>query len=217
MHFCRSVPDATGTPGQGTSSHKAEIGPIVGGVVGGACALLVSGLGFLAWRSRRWRSRRHTFGGDQIVRDRGRNDSYDLSSEARSQGASVLPQAPSAENLISPFEVPSATSNTRTPLPQFIPRREKYPSQPESAGETASTIYIGNSLASESGRSGSVASSEPPNTSVQRLDGRLADLMVEIQMVRNAVQNRPAASMTEDGMSEAPPSYVNDNVSERAM
>ncbi len=151
------MPAGNGTPDQNTSTstHKIAIAPIVGGVVGGACELLISGLGFLAWRSRRWRSRRDTFGGDQIVRDRGRNDSYDLSSEARSQG--VLP--PSAENLISPFEVPSVSSNTRIPLPQFIPRREKYPPPPESAGETASTIYLGNSLASESGRSGSVVSS----------------------------------------------------------
>ncbi len=145
MHFCRSVPGASGTPGQGTSSHKAAIGPIVGGVVGGACALLISGLGFLAWRSR------NMSGGDQIVRKRGRNDSSDLGSEARSQG--VLP--PSAEDLILPFDVPTATNGTRIPLPQFIPRREKYPPPPESAGDTTSMAY----LASNSSRSGSDVSS----------------------------------------------------------
>jgi len=71
----KSVPD--GTPGQNTSSRKAAILPIVVGVVGGACALLVTGLGFLAWRTRRWKSRSQ-FSGDRIKRERDRKESYDL-------------------------------------------------------------------------------------------------------------------------------------------
>ncbi len=61
--------------------------------------------------------------------------------------------------------------------------------------------------------------SELSNSSAQRLEGRLADLMVEMQMVRNAIQNTRPAAMLEDVMSEVPPSYDKDNhdVGEQAV
>lgn len=123
---------------------------------------------------------------------------------------------PSAEDLISPFDVPAATSNTtRISLPLFISGREKYPPLPESVEDT---IHLRKDSVSESVHSGSDISSELSNSSAQRLEGRLADLMIEMQMVRNAIQNKPAA-MPEDGMSEAPPSYDNENhdVGEQAV
>ena len=46
--------------------------------------------------------------------------------------------------------------------------------------------------------------------SARRLEGRLEELMLEIQMVREAVQNRPADGLDE-GATEAPPSYANEN------
>ncbi len=122
------------------------------GVVGGACALLVTGLGFLAWRSRRWKSRSQ-FSGDRIKRERDRKESYDLGLEFKLQG--VL--RPSAEDLISPFDVPAATSNTtRISLPLFISGREKYPPLPESVEDT---IHLRKDSVSESVHSGSDISS----------------------------------------------------------
>lgn len=59
-------------------------------------------------------------------------------------------------------------------------------------------------------RLSSQVSSGARGASARRLEGRLADLMLEIQMVREAVQNRPVDGFDE-GVTEAPPSYANEN------
>lgn len=119
-------------PNQDNSGHKSIVAPVVGGVVGGCIALLVSLLGVWIWRRRSHRAKVFAFG-DRIKRERrglrGRYQSEDKDSDVNLQDT-ILPLSPRDEVLITPYHTGTETEANAL-VHQFRPplsatRREKF-------------------------------------------------------------------------------------------
>ncbi|KLO15801.1 hypothetical protein SCHPADRAFT_243997 [Schizopora paradoxa] len=119
-------------PVHDTSGHKSIVAPVVGGVVGGCIALLVSLLGVWIWRRRLHRAKVSTFG-DRIKRERrglrGLYQSEDKDSDVNLQDT-ILPLSPRDEVLVTPYH--TETDSEANALvhqfrqPQSATRREKF-------------------------------------------------------------------------------------------
>ncbi|KLO15790.1 hypothetical protein SCHPADRAFT_938386 [Schizopora paradoxa] len=170
-------------PGQdSSSSQKFPIQKIVGGVVGGVIAVLLLILGIRAWR----RISRQT-----VVTPL--NDPPLTGSRLRNRGPFKFKGTPSDEVWrIAPFLVDASSASSAQATPTAASKEDD--------------------LAARNPPIEGISSELPPaESSTRRLDKRLADMLREVRMVRNAVRNRNVRREVggRNGRpTEAPPSYA---------
>ncbi|KLO05329.1 DUF1793-domain-containing protein [Schizopora paradoxa] len=173
----------------GDGKERRRTSPIIGGIVGGMIALLISFLGIWIWR-------RNSHVVDAYNSGNGRRRTKRQLLGCRRQGTRV----PRTSSIPLDEDETATGTNTLVHQPHFIARREKFaPSHWDSVNSSQpdSSIVF----------SDTNSSADVPRESTQRLEGRLEDIIFEIQRVREDILHR-SAEVNDDSMTEELPSYA---------